>query len=242
MAVVLVIGAGLMMRSFGELQGVDPGFDPEGLLTFRLYLPEAEYADGRAQIAFFNELVDRLGSVPGVVAATAMSGLPPRRRFNANDTEFEGIEPTEDGPPQNVDFYQWVTDGYFEALGVELKEGRYLNQRDDERGIPVVLINATMARQYWPDGSALGARFKMSSNIDTVYRTVVGLVDDVRHNSLDAEARPQMYLPPAQFPATANFPVGALTLVTRTSGEPFSIASGVRRVVSDIDRNVPLGS
>ena len=110
LAVVLVVGAGLMLRSFASLQQVEPGFRPSGLLTFRLFLPAETYPDGARRSAFFSQLHDRLRAVPGVTNVTAMSGLPPRRRMNANTLRFEGIEQTPDGPLHIVDFYQYVTE------------------------------------------------------------------------------------------------------------------------------------
>src|SRR5690606_5901531 len=103
LAVVLVVGSGLMLRSFAELQKVDPGFNAEGLLSFQIFMPAANYPDGESQTAFIDRTLDRLRATPGVTAAAAMTGLPPRRDVNANDTEFEGYVPTEDGPAQNTD-------------------------------------------------------------------------------------------------------------------------------------------
>ncbi len=241
LAVVLVIGAGLMLRSFGELQNVDPGFDPDGLLTFRLYLPMADYADGRAQIAFFNQLVDELGAIPGVASATAMSGLPPRRRLNANDTEFEGLERTEDGPPHNVDFYQWVTDGYFNTMGIRLVDGRPFSDQDMGDGAqPVAIVNETLASVFFSGESAVGRRLRPCCGDGNPWMSIVGVVADVKQDGVENETGTELYFYTPQVAAVANFAPRSMNVVLRTTVPPIQIAGQARQAVWSLDGTLPL--
>lgn len=241
LAVVLVIGAGLMLRSFDELQSVDPGFDPEALLTFRLYLPSAEYADGRAQIAFFNQLVDKLGAIPGVAAATAMSGLPPRRRLDANDTEFEGVERTEDGPPHNVDFYQWVTDGYFNTMAIDLVEGRPFGDQDMGEGAqPVTIVNETLASVFFPGESSIGRRLRPCCGDDNPWMSIVGVVADVKQDGVENETGTELYFYTPQVAAVVNFAPRSMNVVMRTTVPPIEVAGQARQAVWSLDPTLPL--
>ncbi len=235
LAVVLVIGAGLMLRSFSVLQQVDPGFQAGGLLTFRLFMPAATYPDPAAQNQFLGRLTDRLEAVPGVAAVTTMSGLPPRRRMNANSMEFEGLEETPDGPPHLVDFWQTVTDDYFSTMGISLVSGRLFEAQDAEGTIPVVLVNQTMADTFWPDG-VLGRRLRAGP----IWLTVVGVVEDVKQNGLDEDTGTELYFYYPQF--AENFGGGPRTMnvVVRASVPPTSLASAMRETVWGIDATLPI--
>ena len=149
------MGLGLLIRSLGALNQVDVGFDPRGLLTFQLYLPTARYPDAGAAGSFYASLLQRVEALPGVQSAAAMSGLPPLRNVNANDTEFEGLEASSDRP-FNVDYYQIVQGDYFATMGIPVVEGRGFQLGDDASGTPVLLINETLAKRYYPDQSPLG--------------------------------------------------------------------------------------
>jgi len=187
LAVVLVVGAGLMIRSFSALQDVDTGFDPEGLLTFRLYLSPADYPQASEQMAFFDQLTERLRAVPGVTSASAMNGLPPQRAVDANDTEFEGLERTEDGPPHNVDYYQWVTAGYFETMGIEVVEGRFFGSQDmgpEAQG--VTIVNRRLAEVFYAGESPIGRRLR-SGGSQFPWLTIIGVVADVKQGGLDSD-------------------------------------------------------
>jgi hypothetical protein len=116
LALILAMGSGLMIKSFRTLTEVDPGFDPAGLLTFQLYLPPGSYPGGPEVVAFHERLNAELAGLPGVRSVATVSGLPPLRDLNANDTQFEGLEPTTDGPPHTVDFYQNIGTSYLETM------------------------------------------------------------------------------------------------------------------------------
>ena len=214
LAVVLVVGAGLMLRSFATLQRVNPGFEPDGLLTFRLFLPAATYSDPAQKIGFLNQLTERIEAVPGVTGVTTMSGLPPRRRINANSMRFEGLERTPDGPPHLIDFFQTVTDDYFRTMGISLVEGRLFEPQDAENTVPVVLVNETAARTFWPDG-AIGKRLSQGGQ-QSPWLTVVGVVKDVKQNGLEEDTGTELYFYYPQ--VAAVFGPGSLTMnvVVRT--------------------------
>jgi putative ABC transport system permease protein len=238
LAVILVVGAGLMLRSFATLQQVDPGFRSEGLLTFRLYLPPATYADPARQAVFLDQLTDRLNALPGVSSATAMSGLPPQRRLNANDMQFEGIERIPDGPPHNVDYWQFVTADYFNTMGIPLVEGRFFTEQDAEGALPVVLVNETMARTFWPGESPLGRRVRPNSR--TPWLSVVGVVKDVKQGGLDEETGTETYFYYPQTAQAVGFGPRTMNVVVRASVPPTSLASSVRETVWSMDANLPL--
>jgi predicted permease len=236
LAVVLVVGAGLMLRSFAALQSVDPGFDHEGLLTFRLYLPSSSYGSPPEQIGFFRELESRLVEIPGVESATMMSGLPPIRRINANTMQFEGIELGDEGPPSEVDYFQSVMDDYLSTMGIELLEGRMLSASDSDASLPAVVVNKTMADMYWPEG-ALGRRLRQGSN--SPWMTVVGVVADVKNSGMDQDAGTELYF---YAPQVAAFGFGQQTMnvVLRTAIDPTSLSDEARQVVWSLDPTLPL--
>jgi putative ABC transport system permease protein len=161
LAVMLVVGAGLMLRSFWKLMRFDSGFDRANLATFGLVLPATKYQEQPRRVAFFNDIVNRLKATPGVQAAAAMQGLPPFREVNANDTEFENYQHLQGGAPANVDYYQSSTLDYTTAMKIPVLEGRSFGAQDGPTTNPVVLVNETLAKLYWPKESALGHRVRV---------------------------------------------------------------------------------
>ncbi len=241
LAVVLVVCAGLMIRSFSALQDVDPGFDPSGMLTFRLYLSSTDYPEPAAQMAFFDQLTERLGAVPGITSATAMQGLPPQRPVNANDTEFEGIERTEDGPPHDVDYYQWVTAGYFETMGVDLVEGRGFETQDmGAEAQLVAVINERLAEVFYPGENPVGRRLRSCCGGQFPWMTIVGVVEDVKQGGLDTDTGTELYFYTPQVAAVAGFAPRSMNVVVRTSVPPATLAGQVRETVWSLDPELPL--
>lgn len=241
LAVVLVVLAGLMIRSFAALQDVDSGFDPTGLLTFRLYLSPADYPDAAAQMAFFDQLTERVRTVPGVTSATAMEGLPPQRPVNANDTEFEGLERNEDGPPHSVDYYQWVTAGYFETMGIETVEGRFFGPQDmgpEAQG--VTIVNRKLADVFYPGESPIGRRLR-SGGSQFPWLTIVGVVADVKQGGLASDTGTELYFYTPQVAAVAGFAPRAMNVAVRTSVPPASVAGQMREAVWSLDPGLPPG-
>ncbi len=237
LAVILVIGAGLMLRSFSALQQVDPGFQVDGLLSFRLYLPPTTYVQPDQQATFLEEMRAQLGGLPGVANVAGMSGLPPQRRLNANTMEFEGLEQNDDGPPHNVDFWQFVTDGYFETMGIPIVEGRAFGPQDLEGSVPAGLVNETMARTFWPGESPLGRRVRQGNN---PWITIVGIVKDVKQQGIDQETGTELYFYYQQVANVMGFAPRTMNMVLRTTVPPTSIARLVRESVWATDANLPV--
>ena len=237
LALILAVGAGLMIRSFGALNSVEPGFEPDGLLTFQLFLPGANYPDAEAQLDFQNRLMARLGSEPGVTSVAAMSGLPPMRPLDANDTQFEGIVQTQSSPPQNVDFYQWVTTSYLETMDIEVVEGRGFESTDDAGGVGVALVNESLARRFYPGESPIGRRIGPGNNGPLL--EIVGVVADVKQAGLDEPAGTELYFhyPQAALQGGAR---PTMNFVVATSGDPTSLAPATRRAVSELDAALPV--
>jgi putative ABC transport system permease protein len=239
LALILAVAAGLMIRSFGALTAVEPGFEPDGLLTYQIYLPPATYPNPEDQLQFQNRIIEELSTEPGVTGVAAMSGLPPVRRLNANDTEFENFVDTEDSPPQNVDFYQSITHDYLETMGIEVVEGRGFEPRDDEGAVPVALVNRKLADTYWPGESAIGKRLRPGFGGPNPFLEVVGVVEDVKNAGLDAEVGTELYFHHPQAVLSGGAP-RTMNFVARTSGDPAELAPAVRRVVWDRDATLPV--
>ena len=237
LAVVLVIGSGLMIRAFWKLQQVNMGFDPGGTLTFSVSLPAAGYKNPE-RLRFVTSLQDRLASLPGVKSAAYVDGLPPLRPINANDTGIEGYQPTPDGPAQNVDYWNTVSDDYFKTMKIKLKEGRTFEAGDsNEKAQPVVVINQALARRFWK-GSPIGRRVDPGASTPPVWFTIVGVVEDTKNAGLDKPAGPELY-----FPAAQVAPYGLNTdmnFLVRTDGDPLALAASVRSAVGEVDRTLPV--
>jgi predicted permease len=236
MAFLLVTGAGLMVRGFWKLQQVDPGFNPDRVLTFNINLPQATYKDAGSRLSFWTRLQARLTQLPGVRSATLMAGLPPLRRENDNDTTIEGFVPVPNGPIQNVAYYQVAGGRFFETLGMRLVEGRFLEDRDGNAETPGVVINASMARTFWPHQSAIGRRVRPGSRTPLPWFTVVGVVADVKNGGIDKPAGTELFLH-WRSPGSSLFNP---TIALKTSGDPHPLITEVRRAVASLDNSLPI--
>ncbi len=234
LALVLLIGTGLMIRAFWKLQEVHTGLRPEGLLTMRLALPQAVYPERGGVLQFWANLQQRVAALPGVESASIMTGLPPNRPLNANDTQIEGWVMRQGGPIQNIDYYQTVGSRYFETAGIRLIEGRYLDDRDGANAPLTVIVNQTMARTYWPGQSALGHRVK--SSFQGEWRTVVGVVEDVKNAGLDKPTGTELYMPYQQ---SGGIRTAYLLLRSR---DPIRMASAARGVIREMDASLPVAA
>jgi len=239
LALMLAVGAGLMIRSFGALNAVEPGFEPEGLLTFQVFLPAANYPDATAQLEFQDRIFEQLSAEPGVTGVASMSGLPPVRRMNANDTQFEGFVQTADSPPQNVDFYQTITDDYLETMGIEVLEGRGFEATDDAGAVPVALVNQALAERYYPGESAIGQRLRPGFSDNIPYLEIVGVVADVKQAGLDEPVGTELYFHYPQAVALGGAP-RTMNFVAAASGDPAGLAPAVRRIVWGRDATLPV--
>jgi putative ABC transport system permease protein len=230
LALVLLVGAGLMTRSFQKLIQVSPGFDATNLVAARVLLPTTKYAQRPAVARFYEEVVERLRRAPGVIGASAVSAMPLHDVGAAGALPFTvaGQQPpaTED-PLADV---RIVAPGYFETMKIPLFEGRFLDERDVEAGPRTSVINQTMARRYFPDRSPLGQIIQNPHGRSEV----VGVVGDVRNQGLESEPRKQVYLPMRQSPAAG------MALVARTERDPAALAGAIQRVIWDVDPQQPI--
>src|SRR6202790_1525618 len=187
MALVLLIGCGLMLRAFWKLQEVHTGMSPDNVITMRVSLPSGTYTDNKKIAGFWERFEKQITNLPGVRSAALVYGMPPMRAPNMNDTDFEGFVKREGGPIENVDFDQVVTKDYFSTMGIRLMEGRLFDDRDTAAGTPVVIVNSTMARTFWLNQSAIGKHVRPNSGSKDPWSTVVGVVDDVKNAGLDRQ-------------------------------------------------------
>jgi putative ABC transport system permease protein len=241
LAVVLVVGAGLLIRSFFNLTRVDMGFNRSQLSTFGLVLPNPPY-DATKRLDAYQRLTASLRAMPGVQAVAAMSGLPPLRNVNANDTDFEHIpndRPPGSVPAENVDFYQTVTVGYSETMGIPVVKGRTFDEKDTA-GAPVVLVNEALARRFFTDRDPIGQRIKPSLGNQTPWFTIVGVLKDVKQGGVAEVAGTELYLLADQMPKAAGFAPGNMNLVVRSTRPFDQLATEYRRLVGQIDPTLPL--
>ena len=239
LAVMLVIGAGLLIKTFRNLTSVDAGFDVENRVTFGLVLPLATYPDSQRVVDVITNLVRRLDEIPGVERAAAMQGLPPQRQVNANDTDFEGYEPGPGDPSENVDYYQTATLGYFETMGIDIVKGRAF-EAGDAIGGPVVVINEALARRFYKDVDPIGRRLNPFFGPNTPLFTIVGIAKDVKQGGLDAPAGTELYFHFEQGPRLVGFAPRQMNLVLETSRPLPSLLPSIRSAVSAIDPGLPL--
>lgn len=243
LATMLVLGAGLLLKSFWTLQEVDPGFEAGGALSFQISLPEANYPEAARVRAFYARLLAETAALPGVESVAAMSDRPPVRDLNANDTEFEGVEAGDD-LPANVDYYQIVTPGYFQTMRVPMIEGRTFRDTDGPGSPPVVIINQTLAERFYPGESAVGKRIRRGwweEEVGEPWYTVVGVAADVKQDGLDKPAGTELYFLTDQWDNVADMnPVRTLYVVARTAGDPLALVPGVRSALQRLDRSIPL--
>jgi predicted permease len=244
LAVVALTGAALMTRSFARLTAVSPGFAPDHALTLRLAPPSAKYATSSAVRAFYAGLLEQIRALPGVRAAGAVSGLPLDGTIGDWGFMIEGTPPPRGHTPGPAADWQAATPGYLEAMRIPLLRGRTITDADRLGALPVVVASEAMVRRWFPGTDALGKRIRLGGAADTVWRTIVGVVGDVRHAGLDQEMRATMYVPHAQFIATLPDSLGAvprsLAVVIRTTRDPESLGASVRALVRRLDPDVPV--
>jgi predicted permease len=234
MALVLLIGATLLVKSFVRLLEVKPGFNPARVLTMDIQLPDlppSRYASDDAQKAFFQQAIDRIKTLPGVEAASGVVSLPLSGAFESTDVIVPGQESLNDAQRPEAD-YTTITPEFFRTLQIPLLQGRQFTAQDTKGAPGVIIINDILARKLWPNEEPLGKRFRVGFEKEP--REVVAVVGSIRQTTLDAEARPAMYLPHLQFPTSG------LTVLVRTSGDPLSLAGAVRDEVRAIDKDVPV--
>jgi putative ABC transport system permease protein len=236
LALVLLMGAGLMVRGFWNLQHVDLGFQPEGVTTMQVALPP-NAANGDVD-RLTSRLTAGLAHLPGVSSAAMAMGLPPNRQPNDNDTDIEGFVKRPGGPIENVEYYQIVSPSYFQTLRIPLLAGRYFNDGDGASSPPVVVVNRRMAETFWPDQSPLGHRVRPDSSMP--WFTVVGEVADAKNKGVSEAAGTELYFALGQVPAQYRKQVYILTRSARGTAPDDSAVSAVRQLVQSVDPALPL--
>ena len=237
LTLVLLVGAGLLVRSFLELQRVDPGINAQNVLTLRIPAPDrpehVDPADLRRRDAFVNELLPRLQTLPGAQAVGLIDSLPLTGGSRSHDFEIEGK--TREAPRRAIAHV--VSPGYFQAMGIPLKRGRGFDERDVRGGIPVAIINETTAGRIWADENPIGQRIKETGpDSRDLWFTVVGVVGDVRDNGLGLESEPEVYGSSVQL-GTESL---RTTVVLRTHAEPSRLVPAIRKEISALDSQQPV--
>jgi putative ABC transport system permease protein len=233
LAFALMIGAGLLIKSFRQIRQINLGFDPDHLLTLRVKLPSPKYAEDHARINFYNQLMRRIQSVPSVESVGLINFPPLSGWWNVVPVIFDGRPPVPAGQEPEID-YRVISPSYFSVMKVPLIKGRYFTDADDESATQVVIINERMARRFWPGEDPVGRRIKMTGEHKDDWRLVVGVVGNVKHFGPDTEEKPEVYRPYLQEP----WPL--LGLFVRTNVEPTSIASAVRNEIYAVDGDQPV--
>ncbi len=233
LALILLIGTGLMIRAFWKLSDVNAGFEPSGLLTMQVNLPQTLYPNPPDLARFRQRVQEQVSAIPGVQSTTVMAGLPPQRFINANDTQIENFTPVPNGPGHNIDYWQTVGDHFFETMGIRLVEGRFFDQRDAPGAMPSAIINETFARTYYGNESAIGHRVR--PGFQDPWLTIVGVVADVKNAGLDKPAGTELF-----FPYRQGFQTRQLYLVARSTRDPKSLISAARGAVRAVDPSLPV--
>src|SRR5262249_21482619 len=231
LALVLLTGAGLLIRSFVRLRNVETGFDPNNVLTMQFSLSGVNFDEGDQIAAFYQRLIERLQTAPGVRSAAAISRIPLAGDRSTSGLNIEG-RPALPGEQREV-HYRVITPGYFKTMGIPLRAGRDLTEQDNAEAPRVALINQTLARKYWPGEDAVGKRIKLGPNANSPWISIVGVVGDARSFSLENEALPEAYV------ANLQSPPDRMRLVARTDVAPLSLVSTVKEVVRSLDKDTP---
>jgi putative ABC transport system permease protein len=234
LAVLLIAGAGLLLRSFAQILKVNPGFQPDGVVTLRVALPDAVYSKPEQIRGFYSDLLSRVQSLPGVQAAGAVSGLPLSGQGGSGtitvDTQSVPMEDRDPEADQRV-----VTPDYFKAMGISLVSGRFFTPGDTAGAPPVAIVDESLAQTYWPGQDPIGRRLHTGGFRSTApWETVVGVVGHVHNRTLEARSRVEVYWPENQNPATG------MTLAVLTSGNPMNLVPTIESVVASIDSDLPV--
>jgi putative ABC transport system permease protein len=251
LAVLLLVGAGLLIRSFSRLLDVSPGFQTQHLLTMELSLPEKTYPDGAPVQKFYRQLMANVKTVPSVQSAGAVSQMPLTDSYTSGSVFFEDtslpdiprLQQLGNLPYMEID-QRAATPDYFRAMQIPLVRGRLLTDADDASAQLVAVVDTSFAHRFWPNGDAIGRRVAVDTIPNVMpqaprWRTIVGVVGHVKHYSLDVEGREQIYLPHEQ-PLYGVYVPRDMTLAVRTSLEPASVTNAIREQVFAIDKNLPL--
>ncbi|HMF96067.1 MAG TPA: ABC transporter permease [Vicinamibacterales bacterium] len=237
LSIVLLVAAGLFMRSFARLQDVQPGFDADHLLTLRLSLPSSRYTTFEKGDVFFGDLFTRLRAASQIRGVAAINALPFSGFGGSRSFRIEGRTLTrpEDATEEQL---RIVTDGYFRVMGIPMLKGREFAEDDSLRVRRVAVVNDAFARKHFPAGDALGKRVTFENDVPVWYE-IVGISGNIKHRGLDAADRPELYIPYRQ-PLFANWTVRPMYVVVRTASDPIEATSSVRRELASVDPDQPV--
>jgi putative ABC transport system permease protein len=245
LALVLLVGAGLLLKSYARVQNIDPGFDRTNVLTAEIDLPAPKYPQrgsdnynhGAAMVNFWNEALRRVRQLPGVKAAAATVVLPLSGSNTDSSFAIEG-RATDGKQPTPDEELRTITPDYFQVLRTPLLRGRFFTESDTTDAPPVVIVNEALAKKYWPNEDALGKRITFSDprKPDPKWITVVGIVRSIRHRGLDVDPAPEYYLPYSLDTERS------MVLTVRSTQDPRSLASAIRREIQSIDPDQPLAN
>jgi putative ABC transport system permease protein len=234
LSLALLIGAGLLLKSFVRLEQVDPGFQPNNLLTVWMALPEAKYRQPQQRVEFYRQALERIQALPGVRSVGTIDSLPLSGIHGGGPFTKEG-RPNESDTDAPVADRCVVSVNYFPTMGISLLQGREFTERDRDGATVVLMINETAARRYWPGEDPVGKRLSFSTgSTPPTWLTVVGVVKDVLQYGLDVPAKPTIYLPFLQLPEEF------MVTVVRTGVDPSSVSSAVRGAIAAVDKEQPL--
>ncbi len=236
LALVLLSGAGLLIKSFARLQNVNPGFNPRGAVTFEISLPKLQYSDDASIVRFNNEAQRRIAALPGVQAAGFSTILPLAGTNSDSSFAIEGRTANDSSPTPDEENRQ-VSPDYFRALETPLIKGRFFTDADNADAPLVIIVNQTFAKKFWPNEDALGKRIVMGGmSDDPKWITIVGIVGDIRHFGLDVDPKPEMYVPFAQQSYFTTI------YVVRSNQDPRTLLSAIHREIHAMDPAVPLAN
>lgn len=232
LTVVILAGTGLLLMSLIRIHKVEPGFNPEGVITLNISLPETQYSIKEQKAAFFQELISRIRSIPGTLSVGAINFLP-----LGNSNTMQGLYTVEGQIPSSgfesrLAAYLVVTPGYLKTMGIPLIQGRHLAEQDTRDSQPVVLVDQVFAKNQWPDENPIGKRLILAG--ESTPREIIGLVGTVQHLGLDIDSPKAIYLPDSQSA------LGLKTVVIRTSSDPMSVIGAVRDEIQTLDKNLPI--
>ncbi len=240
LAVLLLVGAGLMLRSLWSLQAVPIGFDPTNVLTMRVALPQASYASPEQVVGFYERLVDRVRTLPGVRTAGAARLLPLGSTIGDFGLMVDGYVP----PPGTNAKGDWqiVTDGYVEAMGERVVRGRTITAADTSDSQLIALVNEELARAYFAGRDPVGGRLKIGGDPKRPWVTIVGVVADVRHNGITEVIKEKFYIPHRQWHMSVGNPIRSMALVVKTDMDPLTLVAPIRQEIRGLDPNLPVAN
>jgi putative ABC transport system permease protein len=233
LSLVLLIGAGLMIRSFWKLQNVNPGFDTSSALTMSVVLTPSRYSEPHQMLAFFDRALEQIRAVPGVVSVGTTTTIPLAGGGSTQPFTVEG-RPAGTIAEQPMAQTRYISPDYFRAIGIPLRQGRFFSDYDRDKSVPVVIISEAMARRFWPGENPIGKRLTPSFHSEQGAREIVGIVGDVKSSGLEVDSAAMMYLPFRQSPRPF------LSFVVRTASNPESLIQPVSRAIYSIDKDQAL--